>query len=157
MNLIRAPMVSREPTIGSEDLRKIIALVCAIAGTSAICAERRPKAIESGLYERASVIEGDAVASIYPAKHSRIRDSRGWNKVYRFTYTETGSTGCSRPFRRHSYAPRIGTTRNGDRSAPAWVYNGNFDDTAVVNGQDLFVEIQCGDNCPPDLPFDICG
>ena len=30
-----------------------------------------------------------------------------------------------------------------------WVYNGNFDDTAVVTGQDLFVEIQCGDNCPP--------
>ena len=136
-------------------MRQLIALVCTFVGSSALCAERAPKAINSGLHHRAPVIDSQAISSVTADGIAPYEVAEDGTKFTVLHIRKSGAQAVRVRFANIRMPAGSALLVYGDVASTHWVYRGGPEDGAVVAGENVFVEIQCGEECPPDLPFEI--
>ncbi|HYP04957.1 MAG TPA: M12 family metallopeptidase [Bryobacteraceae bacterium] len=136
-------------------MRKLFALVCLFSGVPAIFAQPSPKGKETGRFARVEVIPSEVVGSITPASVAGYEDTSDGTRYTVLHLKHSGAAAVRVRFRDIRVPEGTALLVYGVGSEPAWVYRGGLEDAVVVAGESAFVEIQCGAECPPDLPFDI--
>lgn len=136
-------------------MRSIILLVCVLTASSVFAAPRTPKAIENGQVDRSAAVDAEAVSQITPENVPAYETSLDGTSYTFLRIRKSGAEAVRIRFEDIRLAEDQGLLVYGSDANRVWVYDGGFSDSTIVTGDTVTIEIQCGQDCPADLPFQI--
>ena len=136
-------------------MRSIQSSLCFFVAATALLAERTPKAIESGVLDRAPVIASEAVAQITAEKIPAYETASDGSRFTTLRIRKAGAEAVRIRFE-DIRLPAGGSllVYGADASKP-WTFSGGLETAVIVTGDIANIEVQCGEECPADLPFTI--
>jgi hypothetical protein len=136
-------------------LRSIRTFLCLIAVASSLCAQHSPKAIEGDLIGRVSAIDVEALPQLTADKIAPYETASDGTRFTIFRIRKTGAESILIRFEDVRLPQGGSLLVYGSDASKSWTFNGELDPVAVVRGDTATIEIQCTDECTPDLPFTI--
>lgn len=136
-------------------MRLIQTWLFSIALASCLWAQRSPKAIETGFLDRVPVIEADSFPQLTPDSIPAYQSASDGTQFTTLRIRKAGADAVLVRFEDVRLPEGGSLLVYGSDSAKIWSFNGELDPVAVVSGDTATIEIQCVDQCAPDLPFTI--
>ena len=136
-------------------MRSIRVSLCLLAVALSLCAQRSPKAVESDVISHVPVIDAEALPQLTVDTIAPYETASDGTRFTILRIRKTGAEAVLIRFEDVRLPPGGSLLAYGSDASKTWTFNGELDPVAVVQGDTATIEIQCTDECAPDLPFTI--